>query len=501
MLIYKKHIFIYMNFLELSRQNPWWKNASEIFNDEKIKQFDASDIQWKPRLKYYFKFDCDKVYTLRGPRQVGKTTLCKTLIQDLLTENDPKSIFYYSCDLVSNEKELFDVIHQYMDWSSAFDLNRKYLFLDEISSVKNWEKGLKHLIDTAALKNTSIMLTGSHSIDIKKSIERLPGRRGESNETIDKILLPMKFAEFAESVSPEIKNLFKKHGLLRNSKRQEIIHGLFEGEIDPILNILQLYQDDINTLFDQYLMTGGIPRPVNEFFSNGTINNSTYEIYVRSLMGDLARWQIPEIAVKQILSSLFQKLTTNVSWQSLVNETDISSHNTISKYVQSLESSFVLNILYALDLNKKIPSFRKEKKIYPQDPFIFHSLRSWTSASVNYFESSLEYLSSPENKSKLVESVVQSHFVRFMYNTFPSDIFSPEEHLFYWRGKGGKEVDYVLKSKDNELLSIELKYQNKLQKSDYKGLSSFSKGIMLSKNDFESGNYLTIPVSLFLLLI
>ncbi|WP_292466691.1 DUF4143 domain-containing protein [Methanolobus sp.] len=70
-------------------------------------------------------------------------------------------------------------------------------------------------------------------------------------------------------------------------------------------------------------------------------------------------------------------------------------------------------------------------------------------------------------------------------------MFSPKEHLFYWRGKGGKEVDYVLKSKDNELLSIELKYQNKLQKSDYKGLSSFPKGIMLSKNDFESGNYLT----------
>ncbi|MDW7733386.1 MAG: ATP-binding protein [Methanolobus sp.] len=493
-----------MDFSEISRQNPWWKNASEILNDEKIRQLDAAKIPWHPRLKYFIKFDRDKIYTLRGPRQVGKTTLCKTLIRDLIADDkDPKGILYYSCDLVSDEKELFDVLGQYISWSSVFNLERKYVFLDEISSVKDWEKGLKHMVDTGFLKDTSIMLTGSHSIDIKKSIERLPGRRGEGDETIDKILLPMKFAEFAETVSPSIKSLFEENELWHNSRRQEILQGLFEGEIDPLINVLRLYQDDLDTLFDQYLITGGIPKPINEFFSDGNINNSTYEIYVRSLMGDLARWQIPEIAVKQILRALFRRLTTNVSWQGLVDDTDIGSHNTISKYVQSLESSFVLNILYAVDLPKKTPQFRKEKKIYPQDPFIFHSLLSWTSGSANYFNSSIEYLANSENKSKLVESVVQSHLVRLMYNMFPSDIFSPEEHIFYWRNKGGKkEVDYVLKSRDNELLPIELKYQNKLQNSDYRGLYSFPKGIMLSKNTFEvNNNYVTIPVSIFLLLV
>lgn len=493
-----------MDFSEISRQNPWWKNASEISNDEKIRQLDAAKVPWNPRLKYFIKFDRDKIYTLRGPRQVGKTTLCKTLIRDLIADDkEPKGILYYSCDLVSDEKKLFDVLGQYINWSSTFNLKRKYVFLDEISSVKDWEKGLKHMVDTGILKDTSILLTGSHSIDIKKSIERLPGRRGEGDETIDKILLPMKFAEFAETVSPSIKSLFEENELWHNSRRQEIIKGLFEGKIDPLINVLRLYQDELDTLFDQYLITGGIPKPINEFFSDGNINNSTYEIYVRSLMGDLARWQIPEIAVKQILRALFRKLTTNVSWQGLVDDTDIGSHNTISKYVQSLESSFVLNILYAVDLSKKVPQFRKEKKIYPQDPFIFHSLLSWTSGLANYFDSSIEYLGNSENKSKLVESVVQSHLVRLMYNMFPSDIFSPEEHIFYWRNKGGKkEVDYILKSSDKELLAIELKYQDKLQNSDYRGLYSFSKGIMLSKNTFEvNNNYVTIPVSIFSLLI
>lgn len=185
----------------------------------------------------------------------------------MLTEGkDYKSIFYYSCDLVANEKELFEVINEYLDWSLTFRLDRKYLFLDEISSVKNWEKGLKYLVDAGILKNTSVILTGSHSIDIKHSIERLPGRRGEGDEPLDKILLPMKFAEFAETVNPAIRKLFEKNDLFQFEKRRNIIFGLFDNEIDPVLNLLRIYQDELDRLFEQYLITGGVPRSINDFF-------------------------------------------------------------------------------------------------------------------------------------------------------------------------------------------------------------------------------------------
>ena len=63
-------------------------------------------------------------------------------------------------------------------------------------------------------------------------------------------------------------------------------------------------------------------------------------------------------------------------------------------------------------------------------------------------------------------------------------------------------MDFVLRSGNNELFPVELKYQNQIQKSDYKGLYTFKKGVLLSKNKFDvTGNYVTIPVSLFLLLI
>lgn len=496
-----------MDFINILQHNPWWKDPAGISNDVKIKEFNAAKIQWIPRIKHYLKFnedDKDKIYILRGPRQVGKTTLIKILIKELLAEVDnSKGVFYYTCDLVANEKELFEVINVYLDWVSAFNLDRKYIFLDEISSVTNWEKGLKYLVDAGFLENTSVFLTGSHSIDIKHSIERLPGRRGEGNGTLNKILMPMKFAEFAETINPAIRKLFEDNHILRSDKRKTIIFNLFDRKTDPVINLLQTYQDELNTLFEQYLITGGIIKPINQFFSKNIIDNSTYELYIRSLMGDLARWQIQEVSVKQILRSISNKMTTTISWHSITKETDIASHNTVSKYVGYLEDSFVLNTLYPVDITRKAADYKKEKKIYFQDPFIFHSLRSWVFGETDYFNSTLSYLNIPENKSKLVESIVENHFIRFMYNVYPSDVFASHEHVFYWRKKGGKrEVDFTIKSKNNELLPIELKYQNKIQKSDYKGLSKFNKGIVISKNEFNmTGNYVTIPVSLFLLLV
>ena len=493
-----------MDLTHLSAQNPWWKNPVAIRDDDKLKKLDDSLLKWSPRLLSELEFDRDRIYTLRGPRQVGKTTLVKLIIRELLAKIEhSQSIFYFTCDLVADEKELFEVMNLYLNWAAAFRLERKYIFLDEISSVRDWEKGLKYLVDTGALKNATVVLTGSHSIDLKSSIERLPGRRGEGDGTLDKIFFPMKFSEYVETLNPDLKQFMGAKGLIEGPKRQEILSNLFEGRTDPLMSMLLLYQPELDRLFDQYLITGGIPRSINEFFSKNKIGNSIYEIYIQSLIGDLARWNIPEMPVKQALRSIFGKLTTPVSWRGITDETDIGAHVTVQKYVTALEDSFVLNVLYPLDLPKKTASFKKEKKIYFQDPFIFHALRTWASGLTDYFESSNLYLNSPETRSKLAESVIHSHLVRFMYEKHPSDVFSPHDRIFYLKTSGGKkEVDFVLKENGNKLLGIELKYQNRINSSDYRGLTAFERGVLISKNKFDlSGKYATVPASLFLLLL
>ena len=43
--------------------------------------------KWYPALRHYISLDKDVIYTIRGPRQVGKTTLLKIIIKELINSN------------------------------------------------------------------------------------------------------------------------------------------------------------------------------------------------------------------------------------------------------------------------------------------------------------------------------------------------------------------------------------------------------------------------------
>lgn len=104
--------------VDLVDQNPWWKKKEAITQDKHLVELEKSSVKWQPRIRYKFSFDKDIVYTLRGPRQVGKTTLLKSMIRDLLDKvSDPRSVFYYTCDLIDNPKELVNTVNSYLDRS------------------------------------------------------------------------------------------------------------------------------------------------------------------------------------------------------------------------------------------------------------------------------------------------------------------------------------------------------------------------------------------------
>ena len=72
-----------MSVSDLIEYNPWWKDKSAIDDDPQIKIWKESKLKWSPRLRYTFHAG-DYVYSLRGPRQVGKTTLVKLEIRQVL---------------------------------------------------------------------------------------------------------------------------------------------------------------------------------------------------------------------------------------------------------------------------------------------------------------------------------------------------------------------------------------------------------------------------------
>lgn len=478
-----------------------------IQSDKDIVNLRKSAIQWEPRVKHFFDWSKDAVYTLRGPRQVGKTTLVKTMIAERLQKSEKKNVFYYTCNLVDNAKELANIVSSYSE-SVRVKRRRAYIFLDEVSSVKDWQKGIKHLADTGVLENVTMVLTGSHSIDVKTNSERLPGRRGRTNNPLDKIMLPMKFVEYVESVNPKLAKEILGPMLLRWEVRKRVFTSLFDGEYGAIKDIV-LYSKELQQLLGDYLLTGGIPRVVSEFKTNEGIGEGVYKTYVDSVLGDLQRWGKRESYVRQILSRVFETIGSPIGWNTLRRDTDIASHATVADYIDYVTDTFAMMYLHRLDINHRNPAYEKDKKIFFEDPFFFHSLRAWCKGLEPYV-AALDYLKDERNVGYLLESVVANHLVRLSFSlSKQKQLFDYKTCLFYWRSNKDREVDFVLRGGESEFFPIELKYQKTITRDDKFGLIDFSKatgsrgtGLLLSRDDLRNdGSAIVVPAWAFLFIV
>ena len=199
-----------MDFQTLQKQNPWWENPLRINEDNKLMELEKFELRWTPRLLKHIDFEKNAVYSIRGPRQIGKTTTLKIVIRNILKTKPAQNIFYFACDNLKDNLQLSEILELFYERVRTQNQERVYIFLDEISYVKDWQKAVKHFIDLKGSQNITITLTGSDILDLKKSSERLPGRVGEKEGvSSNKILLPMKFSEFIEIKRPNLHEKIK----------------------------------------------------------------------------------------------------------------------------------------------------------------------------------------------------------------------------------------------------------------------------------------------------
>ncbi len=88
-----------------------------------------------------------------GPRQVGKTTLSKSLSGDFA---------YYNYDI---KKDVPVFLHQ--NWDYAKDL----VIFDELHKMQKWKLWLKRIYDQGGLNRQKILVTGSARLDVAKKWE------------------------------------------------------------------------------------------------------------------------------------------------------------------------------------------------------------------------------------------------------------------------------------------------------------------------------------------
>ncbi len=496
-----------MSPAELLKFNPWWEDPEAIHKLDRISFWKNSPVKWQSRLMYTLDLSKDIVYTIRGPRQIGKTTQIQLLIERLMESGvPPRNIFYWSCDIIDNKKDLSELILSYIKNVPKTEEIRRFIFLDEVTSVRDWQEGIKHLADGGLFKKTTVIATGSSSMDIRRGAERLPGRKGHVKEEIpDRIFLSMKFSEYAETLDPKIKRKIRKL-LISSRRRRKILLTLFEGKIPDEIKELALNSNELSNLFEMYLLTGGIPKAVHYLKEENSIPTSLYNDQINAIVGGICKGNLNESYLRQVLRRVIKTNTTPVSWRDLVKDTDISHHTTGQNYVTALKDVFVLSYCYRLNLSSGFAKFSGDKKLFFCDPFFFHSLNYLINAG-DPFKNSEDIVTNPVEVSKVVENVIYNHLVRMAFCFFHTiQFFEPENFLFFWKDKKNREIDFIVKT-EKGFLPFEVKYRNEIKKSDLYGLLSFlrirkGKGVVISKNTLEErDSYVIIPAYLFLLLI
>lgn len=374
----------------MERYNPWWINE----DDYTYLEWKNAEINWLPRVLEELSMEPFSLNFIYGPRQVGKTTALKILIHQLIKKEDPKSVFYYSCDELTDHRELGEVLDNYLSARKAWGIKRSRIFLDEVTFVSDWWRAVKSRIDSGELSGDVITITGSASIELMKHTELFPGRRGRGG---DHIMMPLNFSRYSEVFS----------GIRPAS-----------GDIAYIERNVQankIYSETLHNLFLQYMKTGGFPLAIRDYHRNGKILPSTLKTYLDWMRGDWLKAGKNEKYMKEVISYIIRARGTPISWNGISAETSIKSPHTAQDYVGVLQETFSAIVLNLLAQDSRI-MYRKNRKVHFSDPLLFRIFS--------------DYAGVQHSEDWLVEAMTAS-------------MVSRQCPVYYWRNSS--EVDVVCK--------------------------------------------------------
>lgn len=465
---------------EIANQNPWWQNKDAINDDHKIKQFNESQIQYHHPMitKDYVPFS---LFITRGPRQVGKSTALKLLVHNLLSKGcNPHSIFFFDCEMLFEAAEIKETLEAYFTFLDLIEYKgSNYILLDEITSVENWTKIIKFLLDSGKFQNSVLFLTGSNAIDLQKGSDRLPGRKGEGKDW------PMFHISFRDYIKTREIEFYEKIPDIT-------LYSFSTPNIYEACKSLLPFANNLNKLLFSYLASGGFPRLINEHVTGVPITQQTYLDYLSWIRGDIAKHLKDERRGLQMLSELQLVMSNRIGWDNIARKIGGVSHHTIEDYVNVFEGIFLGKTLYQFDLYNKRHNYRKAKKFYFLDSLIYFIIRGVHEKWSNFFQKSIDLIHNPAECGKLVELIVANHLSRLS----TSNYFV--ENLGFFSNK--KEIDFLLLH-DNSFFPIEVKFQESISEMDFMPLNKlgFNKGILLTKNQFiQKNNFVAIPLGLFL---
>ena len=326
----------------IERDNPWWSRSAAAIPEAE----DKRRVYFDSFKNLALDFNVRRATVLLGPRRVGKTFMIKQLIHDAIQNGIPsKSILFASIDTPIYSGMRLEKFIEFMPKDSPS--GNKIIIFDEIQYLRQWEVHLKDLVDSC--ENIKFIATGSAAAALRlKSQESGAGRFSE-------FMLPaLTFYEFLD---------FRG------------VHDSMIIEPDKTLPMGErFYQardiDALNAHFVDYLNFGGYPEAV----LNSTVRENTEQFIRNDIIDKVLLKDLPSLyGINEIqeLNRLFSFLAYNAgneaSFEKISQESGITKP-TIKKYIEYLESAFLIMKIGNVDDNCKTMKRERNCKIYLNNP-------------------------------------------------------------------------------------------------------------------------------------
>ena len=277
-----------------------------------------------------------QIIALVGARRVGKSTLAKLMIKELLKTVKSKNIFFINLEkpeFIPYKKDasyLNTIFDAYLKIANP-DLDEKiYFFIDEIQIFQNWEVFVKSKYENSNIK---FIITGSNSSLLTSNYATmLTGR------VLKLSVHSFSFTEFLNY--------------------KEIPHSTL---LEQVANKIA-----ISRAKDEYLKWGGYYDVIStddEAIKKDTLKNIAEDIILKDIV---PRYKIKNSSqIKDLFYYVVSNASTVVNYSTLSKKIAIDAKS-IKEYIEYFEDNFLINTISAYH-TKITEQIKSAKKVYMSD--------------------------------------------------------------------------------------------------------------------------------------
>ncbi|MBK9137686.1 MAG: ATP-binding protein [Verrucomicrobia bacterium] len=441
----------------LRNLNPWWRGEA-LLGLPPVRRWAFEPMQ------RHLREGTVPCVVLRGPRQIGKTTLLNQLIAaELAAGMAPKRMLRLQFDELPELRRLSMPLVELVRWfeenvagktmNQAANEGAPFLvFLDEVQNLEDWAPQLKHLLDIGRVR---AVVTGSSALRIEAGRDSLAGRIRtlEMGPLLLREIGQVRGLGALEAALPDngLTPLKGKETWLdlrasgeRQSELRRLVFAAFsERGAYPYAHVNPAEPWES---LAEHLTETVVRRAIQHDLRLGPRGQKRDE----SLLAEVFRLGCTYIgqspSQSSYLAELQRSLRANLGWQRVL------------AYLRFLDATLLLRLIEPLELRLK------RKRGAPKLCLCDHALRAaWLRETIPLTPAGL--LAAPhlhDLAGRIAESVV-GYFFKSIYGLgvhhFPERAAEPE-------------VDFIL-TVGEQRIPVEVKYRRRIEHADTRGLRAF----------------------------